>query len=112
MPQRGDNPNEVLFDTGSPWAYRNVDNYYDADSNIHRPVDEVLSALEEEFECPLVHLVFRRTTEVVIHTHIYTTKPQPVQRMPSHDDLLKHYTEIARIEEYLEIDPQPRKAIK
>ncbi len=112
MPQRGNNPNEMLFDTGSKWAYHNVDNYYDTDSNIHRPVDEILSALEEEFECPLVQLVFRRTKETPTHQHIYTSVPQPVQRMPSYEWLDKHHTEIARIAEYLDIDPQPRKASK
>jgi hypothetical protein len=99
MPQRGDNPNEVLFDSGSKWAYRNVDNYYDADSFIHKPVDEMLSELEEEFDCPLVFLVFRRIEVVPPHVSTYT-KPTN-RRSMNREAQIALDTEIDRICEFL-----------
>jgi hypothetical protein len=72
MPQRGDNPNEVLFETGTKFAYY-VDNYYDMDSAICRPVDEMLSALEEEFECPIVYLQLRRERDATPHQTTHDT---------------------------------------
>lgn len=97
MPQRGDNPNEVLFETGSKWAYRNVDNYYDVDSSLQRPVDEVLSALEEQFDCPLVFLEFRRTCPATLHHTIHT----PTRPHDTYHDIIQKHTEMDRIGEFL-----------
>lgn len=74
MPQLGDNPNEVLYEPGTAWAHHNVDNFYDMDSAICRPVDEMLAALEENLECPLVFLTLRREQEakpLVVTPDIY-----------------------------------------
>lgn len=95
MPQRGDNPNEVLFETGSKWAYRNVDNYYDVDSSLQRPVDDILSSLEEEFDCPLVFLEFRRTYPASPHY----IKPKTQRHDAQHQ--LGHFEELDRLGEFL-----------
>jgi hypothetical protein len=102
MPQRGDNPNEVLFEVGSAWAWRNVDNFYDVDRSMCRPVDELLSSLEEQFECPLVYLEYRRKNEATpLQTTCKYNQPHDTSKSPSFEWLISYHTEMARLDEFL-----------
>lgn len=104
MPQRGDNPNEVLYETGTAFAHH-VDNYYDMDSSLCRPVDDMLAAIEEALDCPLVHLVLRREQTTRQHevTQLHDMNvPQP--KMPSFETVLRRNTEQARIQAYFNLE--------
>lgn len=58
MPQRGDNPNEVLYEDNTPFGYL-VTNYSDYERLMCRSPEDILAAVEEHFYEPLAFVQFR-----------------------------------------------------
>lgn len=71
MPQRGDNPNEVLYEDNTPFGYR-VTNYCDFEQLICRSPEDILANIEEHHGCPLAHMQYRE--ERISRWHAYWRK--------------------------------------
>lgn len=68
MPQRGDNPNEVLFEDNTPFGYR-VTNYSDYEHTTCRSPEDILAELEELFYSPLAFVEYRESQISKWHSH-------------------------------------------
>lgn len=100
MPQRGDNPNEVLYEDNTPFGYR-VTNYYDFEQLICRDPFDALAAIEEQFYCPLAFVNFRKEQCPRYH-HLNYLKQQPITDKPTltHEQLIAIDTESDRLLEF------------
>ena len=76
MPQRGSNPNEVLFEDNTAFGYY-VTNYSDYEHLICRSPEDILAAIEEQFSSPLAFVQYRE--ERITQWHVRFTKDTPIK---------------------------------
>lgn len=99
MPQRGDNPNEVLYEDNTPFGYR-VTNYCDFEQLICRDPFDALAAIEEQFYCPLAFASFRKEAAPRHHTHFLKQEPKTDKPTLTKEQLITFDTEQDRLLEF------------
>ncbi len=99
MPQRGDNPNEVLFEDNTPFGYR-VTNYFDFAQVICRSPEDILAQLEELFTAPLAFVSFRKEETPRHHQHYLKQEPITDKPTLTHEQLITFNTEQDRLLEF------------